>query len=71
MGGIFNAPGILPGGTNGIGGIFTPKSGDKLLQAFQNTGSGNGTAGIGEPSGNHFQSIVAAASRGESGERSV
>ena len=68
----FNAPGLFGNGTNGIGGIFTPKSGDKVLQAFQNTGGGNGTAGIGEPtsSGNYFQNMVAS-SRGDAGERSV
>jgi len=60
--------GILGGDTNGIGGIFTPKSGDKFLQAFQNTGSGNGTSGIGESL--HFQTMVASP-RGESGERGV
>ncbi|MBV8772709.1 MAG: hypothetical protein JO166_10350 [Deltaproteobacteria bacterium] len=65
---IFNAPGLLPGGTNGIGGIFTPKSGDKFLQAFQNTGSGNATSGIGESL--HFQGMVAR-SRDDSGERGV
>ena len=73
---IFNAPGIFGNGTNGIGGIFTPKSGDKLLQAFQNTGSGNGTLGIGaiaigdSAAGNYFQNMVAS-SRGDSSERSV
>jgi hypothetical protein len=74
---IFNAPGIFGNGTNGIGGIFTPKSGDKLLQAFQNTGSGNATSGIGavaigEDSGpiNYFRNVVAS-SRGDSSERGV
>jgi hypothetical protein len=74
---IFNAPGLFGNGTNGIGGIFTPKSGDKLLQAFQNTGSGNGTLGIGaiaiggdSAEGNYFQSMVAS-SRGDSSERGV
>jgi hypothetical protein len=33
-----DAPGLFGNGTNGIGGIFTPKSGDKFLQAFQNRG---------------------------------
>jgi hypothetical protein len=68
----FNAPGFFGNGTGSLWGIFTPKSGDKVLQAFQNTGSGNATAGIGESStsGNYFQSIVGV-SRGDSGERGV
>lgn len=37
----FNAPGFFSnGGTSGIGGMFAPKSGDKFIQAFQNTGNG-------------------------------
>jgi hypothetical protein len=59
---------LLPGGTNGIGGMFTPKSGDKFLQAFQKTGSGNSASGVRESS--HFQGMVSA-SRGDSGERGV
>jgi hypothetical protein len=32
----FDSPGFTAGGVNGIGGAFTPKSGDKVIQAFQN-----------------------------------
>jgi|SRR5580704_9127244 hypothetical protein len=57
---VFDSPGFGNGGVNGIGGAFTPKSGDKVIQAFQNTGNAD----------TYFQNLVAAAPR-ESGERGV
>jgi len=67
--------GMLGGDTNGIGGIFTPKSGDKFLQGLANVGGGGtsaiggGTISEGSTTG-YFQNVVAS-SRGDSGERSV
>jgi hypothetical protein len=57
---VFESPGFVSGGVNGIGGAFTPKSGDKVIQAFQNTGEGD----------TRFQNMVASGPR-NSGERGV
>lgn len=56
----FDSPGFTSGGVNGIGGAFTPKSGDKVIQAFQNTGNAD----------THFQNMVASGPR-DLGERGV
>jgi hypothetical protein len=72
----FNTPGFQLFRAEGnvgspLASLWAAKSGDRAIQAFQNTGSGNSTAGIGEPtgSGNYFQGMVA--SRGDAGERGV
>ena len=68
--------GMFGGDTNGIGGIFTPKSGDKFIQGLTNVGGGGtvnfggGTTSEGSTTGSYFQSMVAV-SRGESSERGV
>ena len=67
---------MFGGDTNGIGGIFTPKSGDKFIQGLTNIGGGGtvsfggGTTSEGSTTGSYFQSMVAV-SRGESSERGV
>jgi hypothetical protein len=56
----FDSPGFTAGGVNGFGGAFTPKSGDKVIQAFQNTGDAD----------TRFQNMVVSGPR-DSGERGV